>query len=324
MSAVSCASDRRSTCRPRASSFAPCATTLGSGRAKSASTSSRTAGTARSSASTYVTSPSIANDTATRSLSPVAPLQRGSIATRGAFIAWRNTSSAASASRAITTSTSIVSPAGASSIGVESPSASRMRGSSVRNSSWSNSTHALDVERAVHELARLLADVDLTVEDRHLAVLEHAVFGFAEILALLGRQLVEVLEDAFEGSVGRDQLGGGLLADTGHAGKVVARVAAQCRVLGVLRGSDSAATFGDPRLVVERVVGNAALVVEDLDVRIRDELERVTVAGDDDHVDAVGRGAGRERRDHVVGLDARNRELADRERFDDLVDQRQL
>jgi len=39
MSAVSCASERRSTCRPRASSFAPCATTLGSGRAKSASRS---------------------------------------------------------------------------------------------------------------------------------------------------------------------------------------------------------------------------------------------------------------------------------------------
>ena len=61
-----------------------------------------------------------------------------------------------------------------------------------------------------------------------------------------------------------------------------------------------------PGFVVERVVGDAALVVEDLDVRVGDELERVAVAGDDHDVDAVGRGARRERRDHVVGLDTRH------------------
>ena len=38
----------------------------------------------------------------------------------------------------------------------------------------------------------------------------------------------------------------------------------------------------------------------------------------------VGRGLRRERRDHVVGLDARDLELADLERFEHLVDQRQL
>jgi hypothetical protein len=59
-------------------------------------------------------------------------------------------------------------------------------------------------------------------------------------------------------------------------------------------------------------------------VRIGDELERVTVAGDDHDVDAVGGRARRERRDHVVGFDTRDRELADRERFENLVDQRQL
>ncbi len=56
----------------------------------------------------------------------------------------------------------------------------------------------------------------------------------------------------------------------------------------------------------------------------RDELERVAVAGDDDDVDAfVGR-AYCERRDHVVGLDARNLQLHDLDGLQHFVDQRQL
>jgi hypothetical protein len=58
----------------------------------------------------------------------------------------------------------------------------------------------------------------------------------------------------------------------------------------VLRGRDAPAPFGDAGFVVERVVGDAALVVEHLDVRVGDELVRVAVAGDDHDVDPVGRG----------------------------------
>ena len=54
----------------------------------------------------------------------------------------------------------------------------------------------------------------------------------------------------------------------GHAGQVVAGVAAQRRVVEVLRGRDAEAPLGDAGLVVERVVGDAALVVEHLDVRV--------------------------------------------------------
>ena len=110
----------------------------------------------------------------------------------------------------------------------------------------------------------------------------------------------------------------------GTPGQVVARVAAQRRVLGVLRGRDAAAPLDDAGFVVERVVGDAALVVEHLDVRVGDELVRVAVAGDDHDVDAVGGRARRERRDHVVGLDARHLQLLDLERLEHLVDQRQL
>ena len=116
-----------------------------------------------------------------------------------------------------------------------------MRGSSVRNSSWLKSTRTRSTSNGPCSRSfGLDADVDVAVEDRHLAVLEHAVLRVAEVLALLRRQLVEVLEDPFEDAVGGDELGRGLLADPGNAGQVVARVAAQRRVLGILRGRDAA------------------------------------------------------------------------------------
>ena len=184
--------------------------------------------------------------------------------------------------------------------------------------------HALDVEGAELEILGVNTDLDLAIEDGHLPVLEHAVLGVAEVLALLRRKLLEVLEDSLEVRVRGDQLRRGLLADARDAGKVVARVAAQRGVLRILRGRDAAAAFCDAGFVIQRVVGDAALVVEHLDVRIGDELERITVAGDDHDVDAVGGGAGRERRDHVVGLDARDLQLTDLERFEHFVNEREL
>ena len=58
------------------------------------------------------------------------------------------------------------------------------------------------------------------------------------------------------------------------------RSAAYC---GYCVGRDAGA-LDDAGLVVERVVGHAAPVVEDLDVRVLDELVGVAVAGDDDDV----------------------------------------
>ena len=58
-------------------------------------------------------------------------------------------------------------------------------------------------------------------------------------LPRLRGQLVEVGEDPVEPAVGRDQLGRGLLADSGHTGQVVAGIATQGGVLGVLRRGDA-------------------------------------------------------------------------------------
>ncbi len=128
--------------------------------------------------------------------------------------------------------------------------------------------HLLAVPRAHAEVGRL--DVDARrrrTQPRHLPVQEHAVACLAEVLALLRRELVEVLEDALEVPVGGHELGRGLLADAGDAGEVVARVAAERRVLRVLRRRDPGA-LEDPGFVVERVVGDATPVVEHLDVRV--------------------------------------------------------
>ena len=133
-----------------------------------------------------------------------------------------------------------------------------------------------------------------------------------------------MLEDAFERSVGGHELGGRLLADARNAGEVVARVAAQRRVLRILRRRYSPTPLRDAGFVVERVIGDTALVVEHLDVRVGDQLERVSIAGHNDHIDAVGGGFGREGRDHVVGLDSRDLQLPDLQRFEHFMDEWQL
>ena len=94
--------------------------------------------------------------------------------------------------------------------------------------------HGFGVERALTEIVGGDADVAVAPQDRHLPVQQHPVAHRAEVLALLRRELVEVLEDPFERAVRVDELGRGLLADAGDAGQVVAGVAAQRGVLGVL------------------------------------------------------------------------------------------
>ena len=187
---------------PCASSLARCATTLGSGRANERF--DRVAHRRRREEVGVDIGDVVRRSRApgrARGRRPAAPLQRGLDRDAcGAFIAWRSTSSAASASRATTDLDVDRLGVGHVLDGVESPSASRIRGSSVRNSSWSNRTRTRSTSNApCTSSLGYDADVDVAVEDRHLAVLEHAVLRFAEVLALLGRQLVEVLEDRLRG-----------------------------------------------------------------------------------------------------------------------------
>ena len=122
-----------------------------------------------------------------------------------------------------------------------------------------------------------------------------------QVLAQLGRELVEVPEDPVQIPVARQQLRRRLLPHSRHPRQVVRGVAPQGGQQHVLRGWHPAA-LEDARLVVQRVVAHAALVVEHPDVRVPDQLEAVAVPGHDHHLTVPGRRLGGQGGDDVVRL----------------------
>ena len=94
--------------------------------------------------------------------------------------------------------------------------------------------------------------------------------------------------DALDAAELHQQVGGGLLADAGHALDVVGAVALEADEVGDLLGADAVA-LADPLGRVDDHVRDAARRHHDADV-VGGQLERVTVGGDD--ADAV---AGRAR-----------------------------
>ena len=144
----------------------------------------------------------------------------------------------------------------------------------------------------------------------------------AQALAGLALDLVDVGDDAVEAAELVDPLGGGLVADAGHAGQVVAGLADQGGLVAVARR-------GHEVLRLDRLgghppdLGDAAHRVEDGDVLVG-QLERVAVAGGDDHLHAGVAGLGGEGGDHVVGLVAGLLHHRDAQRLEDLLDQADL
>ena len=131
-----------------------------------------------------------------------------------------------------------------------------------------------------------------------------------------------MLDHALERPVLRDELTGGLVADPGDAGDVVARVALEPDEVGDLIGTNPV-----PRLYALRRV--------DLDVRdsarrhhqadvLRDELERVAIGRDDAGLDARLVGLRRQRGDDVVRLPALELEVLVPECLDDGAEVREL
>ena len=175
----------------------------------------------------------------------------------------------------------------------------------------------------VEAAGQLLGQVDVAEQLHDDGVLPHDLLVRRQVLLELRRLLVEVGEDAVEVAVLVEQLGGGLLPHAGDAGQVVAGVAPHGGVHDVLVGGDAGA-LEDAGLVVEGVVRHAALVVEDLDVGVADQLVHVAVAGDDDDVVARLAALLGERGDDVVGLDAGLVHDREAEGGDDLADQAHL
>ncbi len=151
--------------------------------------------------------------------------------------------------------------------------------------------HLLTVERFEPKSVRRDLERHVAKQHHHVGVATDPLFVLAEAGAQLRGLFVDVLEDAVDAAVRVDQLRRRLLTDARDTGEVVGRVAAQRGVLRVQLRRDAGALL-DAGFVVERVVGHAASVVEDLDQRILDELVRVAVAGDDRAPRRLGRAPG--------------------------------
>ncbi len=159
----------------------------------------------------------------------------------------------------------------------------------------------LTVPTAHGQLVQVRLQGDFAHQRRGLGVGAHRRLGLGQVGPQLGGQVVQVGEDPVQIAVGVDEAGGGLVPHPRHAGQVVGRVAAQRGVLGVLGRGDPRA-LGDPRLVVQDVVRHPPAVVQDLDVRVLDQLVGVPVARHDDDVVAPIAGLGGEGGDDIVGL----------------------
>ena len=136
------------------------------------------------------------------------------------------------------------------------------------------------------------------------------------LFALCPGDVLDVLEDGLERAELVEQGGRRLVADPRDSGDVVRGVALEADQVGHLVGPD-AVPVEDARLVVEDGLRDALGGRHYPDV-LPDQLEGIPIAGYHDGVDApVGR-LGCERRDHVVGFVALDRDVGVPEGIDQL------
>ena len=152
-----------------------------------------------------------------------------------------------------------------------------------------------------------------------LAVEQHTGEVGAQRVARLALDLVDTVGEVGERAELAHPLGRGLLPHARDARQVVARVAAQGREIGVLRRGEAVAVHHLAR-VDPGEVGDAALRVQHRDV-VADQLERVAVAGADEHLEPLGLCLGGQRGDEVVGLVALDPEVGDVQRPQHLLDE---
>ena len=140
-----------------------------------------------------------------------------------------------------------------------------------------------------------------------------------EGVAGLALDLVGARDEAVEPAELPHPLRGGLLPHPRDAGQVVARVAAQRRVVGVLRRGQAVALLDGGRGHACHVA-DALARVEHRDAVV-DQLERVAVAGDDEDVESLGLRPRGQRGDDVIGLVPLGLHRGDAQRLEHLADQ---
>ena len=122
----------------------------------------------------------------------------------------------------------------------------------------------------------------------------------AQCVADLALHLVDMIDEGGQRAVLPNPLRGRLLPHARDAGKVVAGVTTQRRIVRILRRGQAVLLLhlgrGEPRQIRD------ALARVEHRHRVVDQLQRIAVAGDDQHRVALGVGLGGERGDDVVGL----------------------
>lgn len=181
---------------------------------------------------------------------------------------------------------------------------------------------ALAVVRRPLQVGDRLRQLDAPLQLGEPAVELDGLQVVAQILPGLALDLVDALDQLREGPELVDPLRCRLLADARDAGQVVGRVAAQRREVGVLGGGQSVLLEDLLRREAGQL-GDALGRVEDRGV-LADQLEGVPVAGDDQHVEALGLGLGGEGGDDVVRLEALDGEAGYVHGVEQLADQLDL
>ena len=135
-----------------------------------------------------------------------------------------------------------------------------------------------------------------------------------------GLDLLQPAVERLDAAEALDQLGGGFLADAGHAGDVVDLIAHQRHQVHHLLGPDAVAR-ADRFGIQDRVILLVGVVHQDMAV---DELERILVAGHQEHLEAGPGERMRDRGEDVLPLEALLLEDRHAVRRQQRFDQRQL
>ena len=122
--------------------------------------------------------------------------------------------------------------------------------------------HALRVERREAALLEIEREVQVAHDGGHLAGEKRHVLVVDHPLLLLALEVVHVLVDALQVPVGLQKLRGRLVADAGHAGDVVGRVALEAQEVDELVGAHAVALLHLGR-AVDGHVGDALLRGDD-------------------------------------------------------------
>ena len=157
---------------------------------------------------------------------------------------------------------------------------------------------------------------ELFAQARVVGVVEQAFAG------LFTFDVLGMVKEVFDRAIFGDELGGGFGADAGHAGHVVAGVAHQSQHVDKLDGLDAV-------LFAEAVVGNRVEIFTTMGGAkdrnaLAEELLKIFIGRDDDHLRAVGFGVAGERADDIIRLNVFLFDYGNVEGLNDFFDPRQI